>query len=124
MVLSYLIGGVLVYGGLGWLGDHFLGTSFLLPLGIVLGAWTLDARRWRIVAKERRHERAQWLAWRAAVGTSEGPTLDPRNIPLIVATGPIGGMIRENALKDAVGLEAVTIRSVEALRAMCAPKRR
>ena len=38
MVLSYLIGGVLVYGGLGWLGDHFLGTSFLLPLGIVLGA--------------------------------------------------------------------------------------
>lgn len=38
MVLSYLIGGVLVYGGLGWLGDHFLGTGFLLPLGIVLGA--------------------------------------------------------------------------------------
>jgi F0F1-type ATP synthase assembly protein I len=38
MVLSYLIGGVLVYGGLGWLGDHFFGTSFLLPLGIVLGA--------------------------------------------------------------------------------------
>ena len=37
-VLSYLIGGVLVYGGLGWLGDHYLGTSFLLPIGIVLGA--------------------------------------------------------------------------------------
>jgi ATP synthase protein I len=37
-VLSYLIGGVLVYGGLGWLGDHFFGTRFLLPLGIVLGA--------------------------------------------------------------------------------------
>lgn len=37
-VLSYLIGGVLVYGGLGWLGDHFFGTSFLLPLGIILGA--------------------------------------------------------------------------------------
>lgn len=37
-VLSYLIGGVLVYGGLGWLGDHFFGTKFLLPLGIVLGA--------------------------------------------------------------------------------------
>jgi F0F1-type ATP synthase assembly protein I len=37
-VLSYLIGGVLVYGGLGWVGDHFLHTRFLLPLGIVLGA--------------------------------------------------------------------------------------
>lgn len=37
-VLSYLIAGVLVYGGLGWVGDHFLGTSFLLPTGIILGA--------------------------------------------------------------------------------------
>jgi ATP synthase protein I len=37
-VLSYLIGGVLLYGALGWLADHLLGTSFLLPIGIVLGA--------------------------------------------------------------------------------------
>lgn len=37
-VLSYLIGGVLVYGALGWLGDHFFHTGFLLPLGIILGA--------------------------------------------------------------------------------------
>ncbi|HYP46294.1 MAG TPA: AtpZ/AtpI family protein [Propionibacteriaceae bacterium] len=37
-VLSYLIAGVLVYGALGWVGDHYLGTSFLLPIGIVLGA--------------------------------------------------------------------------------------
>lgn len=37
-VLSYLIGGVLLYGFLGWLGDHLLGTAFLLPIGIVLGA--------------------------------------------------------------------------------------
>ena len=37
-VLSYLISGVLLYGALGWLGDHFLGTRFLLPMGIVLGA--------------------------------------------------------------------------------------
>jgi F0F1-type ATP synthase assembly protein I len=37
-VLSYLVSGVLLYGGLGWLGDHFLGTGFLLPIGIVLGA--------------------------------------------------------------------------------------
>lgn len=37
-VLSYLIAGVLFYGGLGWVGDHYLGTRFLLPIGIVLGA--------------------------------------------------------------------------------------
>jgi F0F1-type ATP synthase assembly protein I len=37
-VLSYLISGVLVYGLLGWLGDHYLGTKFLLPIGILLGA--------------------------------------------------------------------------------------
>jgi ATP synthase protein I len=37
-VLSYLISGVAVYGLLGWLGDHYLGTGFLLPVGIILGA--------------------------------------------------------------------------------------
>ena len=37
-VLSYLIAGVLMYGFLGWVGDHFLGTKFLLPIGIVAGA--------------------------------------------------------------------------------------
>jgi ATP synthase protein I len=37
-VLSYLIGGLVVYGGAGWLLDRWLNTSFLLPVGIVLGA--------------------------------------------------------------------------------------
>ena len=37
-VLSYLIAGVALYGFLGWLADHFLGTRFLLPVGIVAGA--------------------------------------------------------------------------------------
>ena len=37
-VLSYLISGVMIYGLLGWLGDHYLGTRFLLPIGIVAGA--------------------------------------------------------------------------------------
>ena len=36
--LSYLISGVLLYGALGWVGDHFLHTNFLLPIGIVVGA--------------------------------------------------------------------------------------
>jgi ATP synthase protein I len=37
-VLSYLISGVLIYGLLGWLGDQYFGTRFLLPIGIVGGA--------------------------------------------------------------------------------------
>lgn len=36
--VSYLIAGVLLYGGIGWLLDRWLGTVFLLPMGIVLGA--------------------------------------------------------------------------------------
>ncbi|MFT4217374.1 MAG: AtpZ/AtpI family protein [Micropruina sp.] len=36
--VSYLLSGVLLYGGVGWLIDHWLGTSFALPVGIVLGA--------------------------------------------------------------------------------------
>ncbi|MBO0812778.1 MAG: hypothetical protein J2P23_12135 [Microlunatus sp.] len=36
-ILSYLLGGILVYGGLGWVGDHFLHLAFLLPVGIFVG---------------------------------------------------------------------------------------
>jgi len=36
-ILSYLVSGLIVYGGLGWLGDRFLGTAFLLPLGLIVG---------------------------------------------------------------------------------------
>jgi ATP synthase protein I len=34
---GYLVAGVGMYGGLGWLGDHYLQTSFLLPVGILVG---------------------------------------------------------------------------------------
>jgi F0F1-type ATP synthase assembly protein I len=37
-VLSYLLAGVALYGGIGWLADRLLGTGFWLPVGIVLGA--------------------------------------------------------------------------------------
>ncbi len=37
-VLSYLVSGIVVYGGLGWLADRWLQTSFMLPAGIILGA--------------------------------------------------------------------------------------
>ncbi|WP_435742182.1 AtpZ/AtpI family protein [Nocardioides sp. SYSU DS0663] len=35
---SYLVGGVLLYGALGWLADQWLETSFLVMVGILLGA--------------------------------------------------------------------------------------
>ena len=37
-VLSYLIGGVVVYGGIGFGLDRLFGTQFLVGVGIVLGA--------------------------------------------------------------------------------------
>jgi len=36
-VLAYILAGLLFYGGLGWVGDHFLNTSWLLPVGLILG---------------------------------------------------------------------------------------
>ncbi|MGA8209947.1 MAG: hypothetical protein WB441_07645 [Nocardioidaceae bacterium] len=35
---GYLVAGVLMYGGLGLLADRWLGTSFLVVIGILLGA--------------------------------------------------------------------------------------
>ena len=37
LVLSYLLSGLIFYGGLGWVGDYLLQTSWLLPLGLILG---------------------------------------------------------------------------------------
>jgi ATP synthase protein I len=36
-VVGYLVSGLVVWGGLGALADHFFGTSFFLPIGLVLG---------------------------------------------------------------------------------------
>jgi ATP synthase protein I len=35
---GYIVSGVAVYGVLGWLADRWLGTSFLVAVGIILGA--------------------------------------------------------------------------------------
>jgi F0F1-type ATP synthase assembly protein I len=35
---GYLVAGVLLYGGLGYLADRWLGTSFLVVVGILFGA--------------------------------------------------------------------------------------
>lgn len=37
VVLSYILAGLILYGGLGWLGDYFLQTSWLLPVGLIVG---------------------------------------------------------------------------------------
>lgn len=36
-VISILISGLVFYGGLGWLLDRWLQTSWLLPVGIIVG---------------------------------------------------------------------------------------
>lgn len=35
---SYIVAGVLLYGFLGWLADRWLGTTFLVAIGILVGA--------------------------------------------------------------------------------------
>lgn len=35
--LSIMIAGLLAYGGLGWLLDRWLGTTWFLPVGLILG---------------------------------------------------------------------------------------
>lgn len=90
------------------------------PAAVVLVAWARDARRWRVVARARRTERAQWIAWRRAVGSDGGPSLDQRNLPVLAATGSMQGLVRETATRGAVALDAVTVGTVASLRAMCA----
>ncbi|QDP97055.1 AtpZ/AtpI family protein [Microlunatus elymi] len=36
-ILSYIVGGIVVYGGLGYLASHFLHLTFLLPIGLFIG---------------------------------------------------------------------------------------
>lgn len=36
-ILSYLLAGLLLYGGLGWLGDQFFDTVWMMPTGLILG---------------------------------------------------------------------------------------
>jgi F0F1-type ATP synthase assembly protein I len=36
-VVSYLISGPVMFGGVGWVLDHWLNTAFFVPLGILAG---------------------------------------------------------------------------------------
>jgi ATP synthase protein I len=35
--LSYMLGGMILYGGIGWLAGHFTGIAVLFPIGMILG---------------------------------------------------------------------------------------
>jgi ATP synthase protein I len=35
---GYVVSGVVIYGFLGWLADRWLGTSFIVAIGILIGA--------------------------------------------------------------------------------------
>lgn len=37
VVLSYILAGLLFYGGLGWLGNQYFNTMWLLPVGLIVG---------------------------------------------------------------------------------------
>lgn len=37
VILAYLLAGLLLYGGLGWLLDQWLHTNWFTPIGIILG---------------------------------------------------------------------------------------
>ncbi|MEI6406454.1 MAG: hypothetical protein WCO85_02890 [Actinomycetes bacterium] len=36
-IMGYLLSGLLIWGGIGWGLDHWLGTHFLLLVGLLLG---------------------------------------------------------------------------------------
>ncbi len=94
--------------------------AIALPAAVTVGLWARDAASWRIVTRERRTERAQWIAWREVVGTTSGPALDQRNLPVIAATGSTAAGIRAVAGPDAVALDAVTTTTIDGLKAMIA----
>ena len=36
-ILSYMLGGMILYGGIGWVVAHFTGIAVLFPVGMILG---------------------------------------------------------------------------------------
>ena len=90
------------------------GAAFVLATSI--GAWLLDARRWRTVTRPRRLERAQWLAWRDGAAQADGPASDQRNLAVLVAVDAPLTHVRGGASATAVDLDAATTRSIESLR--------
>lgn len=122
VVLAMLAIGALVAGFATDMPDRrallWLAAATAAPAAVSLALWARDAASWRIVTRARRNERAQWIAWRSVVGTSAGPALDQRNLPVIAATGTDLPGVGSFAGPDAVALDAVTTRTIRSLRAM------
>ena len=36
-ILSYMLGGMILYGAIGWLAAHWTGITVLFPIGMILG---------------------------------------------------------------------------------------
>lgn len=70
-VLSYLIAGLVAYGFLGWLGDHYFGTRWMLPTGMLVG---MAASVYLIIRRYSQAEEAQADQARAQQDTAETPT--------------------------------------------------
>lgn len=96
----------------------WLVAAVALPATFACIAWARDARSWRVVARGRRVERAQWRAWRESLGASDGPELDQRSLPLFVAAGGRGELVRAVADPGAVALDAATQSTIGMLRAV------
>ena len=70
-VLSYLIAGLVAYGFLGWLGDHYLGTRWMLPAGMLVG---MAASVYLIIRRYSQTEEVRADAAGAEQDTAETPT--------------------------------------------------
>lgn len=70
-VLSYLIAGPVAYGFLGWLGDQYFQTRWMLPAGMVLG---MVASVYLIIRRYSQAEKAQADQAGAEHDTAETPT--------------------------------------------------
>ena len=51
-IFGYLLSGLLVWGGVGWALDHFLGTGFFLLIGLVVGAGSAITIIWYRFGRE------------------------------------------------------------------------
>ena len=47
-IFSYLLSGMLLYGGLGWLISHWTGISLIFPLGMLFG---LALTIWLVISR-------------------------------------------------------------------------
>lgn len=107
--------GWLLADGYGERSTLMLATTALLVASATLVACALDVRHWRVVARARRTERAQWLEWRARSDDPDGAASDQRNLPVLVAIDAPLRSLRGTTPATAVDLDAVTTTTLAAL---------